>query len=565
MYLLHFINMREYFDFKGIWHKIFNWCSENKFLVILWILCLIALVIFTGHYSNILLDVGREVYYPERILEGKVLYKELFNIYGPFSYQWNALLLAIFGKKLSTFYLSGGICSIAIVSAIFLIAKKFFTQSLSFAFGCLTIATGICAPHLFNFTFPYSQAMLFGTVGFLYSLLFLLKFNETKESKFLYISALLAGFAAANKYDFLLYGVFLFGVACFTKNIKYILNSITCFMLVPLISFGILFLQGLTFVHLLETSQILSAMAKSNTLKYFYSIQGIFFNKQMLTLYPIAAAKTLLLAGGTFLGIKLFDKNKIAGWVVTSLFAILTVIFTTPANFVFVLPALLIASLFSIKKFKENSSLLILILGVLSVSVKSFLSLTPMNYGNYCFAVSLIGAFALLLSYFDKKYQKAALIFISATAICFFGMFSYSRIFQNNTKISVPRGTIYTNPQDGNAALELLGYFKYKKIKNVVIYPEGLLLNFLSETKSDDWYNSMIPLYEEVFGDERYIDYFAQKRPENFVLSNLNTKDYYYELICVNYAIPFCKFLVTGYNPVEGIDYGRRFLIYERE
>lgn len=557
--------MREHFNFKGIGHNIFNWCRENKYLVILWILCFIALFIFTGHYSNILLDVGREVYYPERILEGKVLYKDLFNIYGPFAYQWNALLLAIFGKKLSTFYMSGGICSIAIVSAIFLIAKKFFSQSLSFAFGCLTIATGICAPHLFNFTFPYSQAMLFGTVGFLYSLLFVLKFNESKESKFLYLSTLLAGFAAANKYDFLLYAVFLFCAVCFTKNIKYILNSITCFILVPLISFGILLLQGLTFVHMLETSQILSAMAKSNTLKYFYSIQGVFFNKQMLTLYPIAAVKSLLLAGGTFLGIKLFDKNKIAGWIVTSLFAILTVIFTTPANFVFVLPALLIVCLFSIKKFKKNSALLILIPAVLSVSVKSFLSLTPMNYGNYCFVISLIAVFALLLSYFDKKYQKAVMIFISATALCFFGMFSYSRIFQNNMKISVPRGTIYTNPQDGNAALELLGYFKYKKIKNVVIYPEGLLLNFLSETKSDDWYNSMIPLYEEVFGDERYIDYFAQKRPENFVLSNLNTKDYYYELICVNYAIPFCKFLVTGYDPVEGIDYGRRFLIYERE
>ena len=323
-------------------------------------------------------------------------------------------------------------------------------------------------------------------------------------------------------------------------------------------------MQGLTFDNLLETSQILSAMAKSNTLKYFYSIQGIFFNKQMLTLYPIAAAKTLLLAGGTFLGIKLFDKNKIAGWVVTSLFAILTVIFTTPANFVFVLPALLTASLFSIKKFKENSALLILILAVLSVSVKSFLSLTPMNYGSYCFAISLVAIFALLLSYIENKYQKAVVIFISATALWFLGTFSYNRIFQNNMKISVPRGTIYTNQQDGNAALELLGYFKYKKIKNVVIYPEGLLLNFLSETKSDDWYNSMIPLYEEVFGDERYIDYFAQKRPEYFVLSNLNTKDYYFELFCVNYAIPFCKFLVTGYDPVEGLDYGRRYLIYKR-
>lgn len=537
---------------------------NNKLLILLWVLCIFALIIFTGHYSNILLDVGREVYYPERILEGKVLYKDLFNIYGPFAYQWNALLYAVFGKKLSTLYISGGICSIGIVSAIYLIANKFFSKSLSFVFGCLTIATGICAPHLFNFTFPYSQAMLFGTVGFLYSLFFILKFSETKDSKFLYISALLAGFCAANKYDFLLYALFVFGVACFTKNIRYILNAITCFAIVPLISFGILFLQGVNFVHLLDTAQVLSNIAKSDTLKYFYSTQGIFFNKQMLTLWPISALKTLFLAGGLFCGIKLFDNNRIYGWTVTSLFTILTVIFTTPANYVFVLPALLLASLFSIKKFRENSRLLILVLAVLSVSVKSFLSLTPMNYGNYCFVISLITVFALALSYIDKKYQKAVLIFMAATALCFFARFSYNRIYLK-TKIEVPRGTIYTNAEDGNAAVELLGYLKYKKVKDVVIYPEGLLLNFLSDTNSDDYYNSMIPLYEEVFGDERYIDYFAQKRPEYFVLSNLNTKDYYYETICVNYAIPFCKFLAAAYRPVEGIDYGRRFLIYNRE
>lgn len=538
--------------------------KNNKYLCILWILCFIALVIFAGHYTNILPDVGREVYYPERILEGKVLYKDLFNIYGPFAYQWNALLYAIFGKNLLTLYLSGAVCSFAIVSAIFLIAKKFFNEELSFTFGCLTIVTGVCAHHLFNFTFPYSQAMLFGTVGFLYSLLFLLKFNENKDSKYLYLSGLLAGFCIANKYDFIIYAVFLFLAVCFTKNKRYILNFITSFALIPLISFGILFLQGLRIENILENANILSAMAKTDTLKYFYSMQGVFFNKQMLSLWPISAAKTLSLLGGIMVGIHLLDKNKIVGWIVTSFFAILTIVITSPSNYVFVLPLLLIISLFSVKKFKENSSLLILILAVLSVSVKSFLSLTPLNYGNYCFVISVIAFLALLLSYFDKKYQKAAVIFVAATAICFAGMFTYSRIYLN-TKISTPRGVIYTSKDEGNAALELLGYIKYNKVNDVVIYPEGLLINFLSDTNSDDWYNSLIPLYEEVFGDERFIDYFAQKRPEYFVLNNLNMKDYYYETICVNYAIPFCKFISSVYRPVDGIDEGRRYLIYKRE
>ena len=70
---------------------------ENKFLVILWILSLVALLTFVGHYSGLLIDFGREVYYPEQILNGKILYKDLFNIYGPLAYQFNAILYKLFG------------------------------------------------------------------------------------------------------------------------------------------------------------------------------------------------------------------------------------------------------------------------------------------------------------------------------------------------------------------------------------------------------------------------------------------------------------------------------------
>ena len=85
--------------------------NNNKYLIFLWILTILGLLIFCGHYSGILIDFGREVYYPEQILQGKVLYKDLFNIYGPLSYQINALLYKIFGAKLSTLYLSGCSCN----------------------------------------------------------------------------------------------------------------------------------------------------------------------------------------------------------------------------------------------------------------------------------------------------------------------------------------------------------------------------------------------------------------------------------------------------------------------
>ena len=126
---------------------------ENKTLVTLWILCGIALFIFCGHYGNILSDIGREIYYPERILAGDVLYKDIFDIYGPFAYLYNALLYKIFSPNLAVLYFSGILCSFAIVSGVYLIAKRFLSNFLSFTMGFLTIVTGVCATQNCSFIF----------------------------------------------------------------------------------------------------------------------------------------------------------------------------------------------------------------------------------------------------------------------------------------------------------------------------------------------------------------------------------------------------------------------------
>ena len=133
--------------------EIFN---EYKFQLILIILCFLGLIFFTGHYSNILIDFGREVYYPEQILNGKILYKDLFNIYGPLSYQINAVLYKIFGIKLSTLYFAGGICSLLVINGIYLIANKFLNRFLSFCLAIFTLTVGVTTLSIFNFHFCYN-------------------------------------------------------------------------------------------------------------------------------------------------------------------------------------------------------------------------------------------------------------------------------------------------------------------------------------------------------------------------------------------------------------------------
>ena len=60
-----------------------------------------------------------------------------------------------------------------------------------------------------------------------------------------------------------------------------------------------------------------------------------------------------------------------------------------------------------------------------------------------------------------------------------------------------------------------------QKTDEIIIFPEGMMINFLSNRKTDGFYNSMIPLYEETFGVEMFRKHFSKKTPKYIIFKNL--------------------------------------------
>lgn len=540
---------------------------KNKPLIILWLLCITALIIFMGHYSNILFDVGRETYYPQRILEGKVLYKDLFNIYGPFSYLWNAFLYKIFGINLRALYISGAICSLAIVSGVYLIAKRFLNTSLSFAIGLFTIVTGVCANHLFNYTFPYSWAMLYGTVGFLYSVYFLIKYKDNENPHFLYMAGLLAGFAAANKYDFIIYSIFLFCISIFTKNKKYILNFITSFMVFPILSFGILFLQGLRIEDLIVAMQEIQKLMNTKTLEYFYSNQGVLFSPAVFPVWIYNLLATGIPLGLMMLSYRFYEKIKIVSIALITIFAIVGYKLLSPALFVFLTPLLFLVSIFGYKKIKTNIPLLLVIISAIGASFKTFWGLTPMSYGCYYTPIVLIAFLGVMFTFINEKYQKIAAIFLTVVSVSFLNVYLFKRTTTTG-KISSPHGTIYTYKQNADNINNILSILNNDENVNstALIYPEGMIINFLSKNniKSDDYYNSLLPLYLESMGEEKFQKVLEEKNPKFIILTSQNTSDYYFNHICTNYAFNFCNQVEQEYQQEATFNGDIAFKIYRK-
>lgn len=497
--------------------------SENKYLIILWILCICGVLAFCGHYSGILIDFGREVYYPEQILNGKVLYKDLFNIYGPLSYQINAVLYKIFGAKLSTLYVTGVLCSLLTVSGIYLVAQKFLSKFLSFAIGLFTITVGVATISIFNFHFPYSWAVLYGLIAFLYSLYFLL------DKKNLYLSAFLAGICITCKYDFLLYGLIVLFLIIKSKDWK----ALLCFTCAPILSYGILFLQGMKFSDLANSFSIVTEMAKSKTLTYFYQNSGIYFHPKALLTDLILFLKCTVPFGGILLGAK--KNNKI---IIALSFAVAVLFFNAKVMFGF-LPLFLV--IFAIINYKKlNSNKIVVVLSALAASAKVFWVLLMGSYGNYYVSILIVATVALL----SRKFDKVIAIYFILLSIFIFSQNISAKPAQFPNK--------------------LIQYIKNntKPSDKIVVLPEGMMINFLTQRESDGFYNSMLPLYVETFGEDKIIEHYKNYKPEYFILNNLDMKDYYFRYICSDYALDFCGFIVENYELVDVIEDGYRYSIF---
>ncbi|HMV51878.1 MAG TPA: hypothetical protein PKD31_29315, partial [Blastocatellia bacterium] len=75
-------------------------------------------------WTQPLLDHGREMNLPARILAGEQLYSDVQFLYGPFAPYFNAFLYRIFGIHLATLKVSGTLCAVLILLMIYWLSRR---------------------------------------------------------------------------------------------------------------------------------------------------------------------------------------------------------------------------------------------------------------------------------------------------------------------------------------------------------------------------------------------------------------------------------------------------------
>ena len=126
-------------------------------------------------WGDAIVDTGRELYVPARLAAGKVLYRDIFYLYGPLSPYLNAFLYKVFGVRILSLVL-GGIAVTGCAAWLLYKITRYFCGIFHAGFTALVFLFVFAFGYyryfgIFNFIIPYSyaatQATVF-TLAFLY-------------------------------------------------------------------------------------------------------------------------------------------------------------------------------------------------------------------------------------------------------------------------------------------------------------------------------------------------------------------------------------------------------------
>ncbi len=501
------------------------------------ILIILCFILGYGRFGDVIFDSFREAYIPAQMLKGQVLYKNIFNIYAPFSYLFNALLFKIFGVHLRVIYFAGLFATLGISNLIFLISNKFVNKNYSLGIGLIFICTAVLSPNVFNCFFPYSFGMLYGLLFILSSIYFALN----KQFPLAYA---MYSFAICSKYEFIL----LLPLLIYASGFKNWHKNIIALIAPVLITFTPLFIQGVGLENILISYKLTLIMSATKTLYWFYSVTGLVFRPELLPIYLINLIKIAIPVALMYF---------VRSYFIIPVLLVYCWFISTPELFIYIFPLILIIFIIRFKKLDNKEKFFIL--ASFLVSIKIFFAAALQSYGTYFIPFGLISAFILT----PEKLRKAIMIVLLLGAFSF-GIKNIQVLKSKNIKLQTEMGTVYTTEYNGNSINELIKYIEKntQKQDKVLVYPECLAVNVLSNRNSDNKFYSLIPLYIETFGEDLIIKRFEITKPEYIITSNYDTSSYYYSHFGMDYAGKIYSYILKNYKQEAQIGEGLIFTVH---
>lgn len=560
--------------------------KKYKFDIINYIILLAVTCIFFSFFWNsmgsFLVDTGREAYFTEGLIKGKILYKDLFNIYPPLSYQLNSIILHPFDLTINSFrYLGAGI-GLLILPTFYFILRFFTSQNKSFLTTLLIIS--ICTltfNDIINFVFPYSYAMLWAICFLTFLLICFLGYIKYRKFRLLVLSWVLAGAVFASKTDFaILYLPMAILTIYYTKDVKSCLKCIGAFLSIPLISYGSLVIQGVSIADFVQNFQTLLKYVSADSNVYFYTkilprlIQGNYVAKYFWTDFFTIA----------FIGISfyifnadnLFSKSKhkknllrfiylwiiilyIANFIANSRYSYFTVLSFSALPFINIFIFSLLLYRFQKRKISETEKLLLIFqILIFSMSARFFMPVfiwhTSFYIIPFLIMTTIIFLMDILPNYIKNIDRKC---FSTTIFVCLFimaGLYvgaNFQHRAENCLEIKTQRGSVLSRSvEEGINGQNLISYIEENipSDKSIWVIPEGIMINFLTKHESFDKHFGLLPFNVTSDGEENIISDLEKTSPDYIVEAERNMFEYGKAGLGLDYGIKIAEYIRQNYT-----------------
>lgn len=498
--------------------KLVTFYKEKQTLsncILLALITLFGWFVFKGHYANILTDFGRELLFPEAVLKGNVLYKDILCIYFPLAYQLNALAYLIFGVSVQTLELCGLFNITLFVLSFYLLSKEFLEEKVSFLLAGTVLVASAFNGTLFNMILPYSTGFTYGVTASVIAVLFAIKYTKTDKFFFLFLSYLFCGIGFTFKGEFGLILPILVYLSFFAKPCSIKQNCINAvgFAIVPMISLGILLAQGLTFEEIIKATGFMKTFFSTNSMLYHLGKTGGIFTLDKISLYGETLLNLFIFFGISLLLFRKTNNNKLiyASALICATLLNVTKVWIHTSLIPITLFVLLVLKF---KSAKNNIPLLILILSSIALTARMFWSLILSTYGLYTAPVAVLTLIVLIDLYADeirgitKEEIKTFTFFILSCYMIYFLAFDIFQYRVNNTKIETEKGWIYLPKNEAETLNNAVKYVlkNTTKEQKVLFLQEGTFLNFLTDRPVDLNMHMVDRLYYEAIGEDKIVE-----------------------------------------------------------
>jgi 4-amino-4-deoxy-L-arabinose transferase-like glycosyltransferase len=526
-----------------------------------WLLCVLStftLLAWLG-WSKVqqpIIDFGREIEIPARLLDGLLLYRDLEINYPPLAYYSNAFFLLIFGHRLEVFYVIG--LGLALISTIciYKLAQNLTNKPWAALCTVYMLIYCILGPLYHNFIVPYNYGSVYGTTFYLLALVFLDQYQKRPTLKNILLIGFFCGCACLAKQEYgaaaiasMFIGINLskfdnFKTRCLHSSLL-VITTVICFTL----PFSIIAKQSsweviysslvplskasvLSNNKLLDVSPIKTFSWWWHTLKLFIcgisiSLSSVIFVDYILKkfrlnavfLYIIKLSTTILL---TLVGVAIVSKLPIVKYYRSG--ALLQPLSDLSWLFITLLPLLAILILLKFKnkmpkQFQENLPLWIALI-ILSIILNARWLFHIDCYGLYAAPIAIL-FFAQIFQYF-RKYQD--IIWRSLlTCILIAGFIQVNNLSYYSYQVHSNYGNFFTKKKSlADVSNSIIDYIDKSKQSSVLIIPEGAIFNFMTGTQSSSPLLSLTPASLPTHQDEEeFVSILSSQPPDSIVSINM--------------------------------------------